>query len=116
MNQPQQPQQQINIQLGEKEAEGTYANLAMITHSPTEIIIDFARVMPRTPKARVLSRIIMTPMHSKMLLKALQDNLEKFEKQFGEIKIYGQAHATSKNIGFEHSTERQSPEQSEDEQ
>lgn len=112
MNQqpPQQPQQQIKIELGDKEAEGTYANLAMITHSPTEIIIDFARVMPRTTKARVLSRVIMTPMHSKMLLKALQDNLEKFEKQFGEIKMYGQAHAVSKNIGFEHSTERKGPE------
>ena len=67
----QQPQQQLNIELGEKEAEGIYANLAMLTHSPTEIIIDFARVMPRSPKARVLARIIMTPMHAKLLRKAL---------------------------------------------
>lgn len=110
----QQPQQQINIELGDKEAEGIYANLAMITHSPTEIIIDFARVMPRTPKARVLSRIIMTPMHAKMLLKALEDNLNKFEKQFGEIKLHGQPHATSKNIGFEPGLTRQENDSSDD--
>lgn len=94
-------QQQLNIELGEKEAEGIYANLAMIVHSPTEIIIDFARVMPRMPKARVLSRIIMTPMHAKMLHKALADNIKKFENQFGEIKIHGPQNMGSKNIGFE---------------
>ncbi len=98
---PTQPQQQINIQLGEKEAEGIYANLAMITHSPTEIIIDFARIMPRSPKARVLSRIIMTPMHAKLLLGALEENIKKHEQQFGEIKIHGGAHNTTKPIGFE---------------
>jgi hypothetical protein len=100
------PQQQINVELPEKEAEGIYANLAMIMHSPTEIIIDFARVMPRLPKAKVLSRIIMTPMHAKMLMKALTDNVKKFESQFGEIKIHGAPHQTSKTIGFESSTPR----------
>lgn len=95
----QQPQQQINIELGEKEAEGIYANLAMITHSPTEIIIDFARVMPRTPKSRVLARIIMTPMHAKLLEMALDENLKKFESQFGEIKMHGTA-PNAKTIGF----------------
>jgi hypothetical protein len=103
MTQP--PQQQLNIELGEKEAEGIYANLAMITHSPTEIVIDFARVMPRTPKARVLSRIIMTPMHAKLLHNALADNLKKFEKQFGEIKMHGATGQNSKTIGFESSTD-----------
>lgn len=93
-------QQQINIELGEKEAEGIYANLAMITHSPTEIIIDFARLMPRTPKARVLARIIMTPMHAKLLEKALEENLKKFEAQFGEIKLHGGPHQNAKTIGF----------------
>jgi hypothetical protein len=102
MPQEQQPQQ-INIELGEKEAEGIYANLAMIMHSPTEIIIDFARVMPRLPKSKVLARIIMTPMHAKMLHRALSDNLKKFEGQFGEIKIYGNPDKTSKPIGFESS-------------
>lgn len=96
-----QPQQQINIELGEKEAEGVYANLAMITHSPTEIIIDFARIMPRAPKARVQSRIIMTPMHAKLLFQALDQNLKKFEQQFGEIKMHGMPHQTSKPIGFQ---------------
>jgi hypothetical protein len=98
------PQQQIKIELGEKEAEGVYANLAMIAHSPTEIIFDFARVMPRTPKARVLARIIMTPMHAKLLHKALGENVTKFEKQFGEIKLHGTPHQTSKTIGFEDSS------------
>ena len=96
-----QPQQQINIELGEKEAEGIYANLAMIIHSPTEIIIDFARVMPRMPKSKVLSRIIMTPMHAKLLLRSLSDNIKKFENQFGEIKVHGSVEQNSKTIGFQ---------------
>lgn len=98
------PQQQINIELPEEQAEGIYANLAMIMHSPTEIVMDFARIMPRMPKAKVLSRIIMTPMHAKLLLQALTDNIKKFESQFGEIKIHGGPHATGKNIGFESNT------------
>lgn len=79
--------QQINIELGEKEAEGIYSNLAIITHSPAEFVIDFTRVVPGVPKARVLSRIITTPQHAKMLLRALKDNIEKFESRFGEINI-----------------------------
>ncbi len=84
-NEPQ--QQQINIELGEKEAEGIYSNLAIITHSPAEFVIDFTRIVPGMPKAKVLSRIITTPQHAKMLLGALRDNLEKYESRFGEIKI-----------------------------
>ena len=80
-----QPQQQVNIQLGEKEAEGTYANLAIISHSPAEFIIDFTRVLPGVPKTKVYSRIIMTPQHAKRLLRALMDNIKKYESQFGEI-------------------------------
>jgi len=83
-------QQQINIELGEKEAEGIYSNLAIITHSPAEIIIDFTRVVPGVPKAKVYARIITTPQHAKMLLKALSDNIDKFEAKFGEIKLEGQ--------------------------
>ena len=104
MKQPQHSQQ-INIELGEKEAEGIYANLAMIMHSPTEIIIDFARIMPRMPKSKVLARIIMTPMHAKMLHQALTDNIKKFESQFGEIKMYGSPDKSSKTIGFQSGTE-----------
>jgi len=83
--------QQINIELGEKEAEGIYSNLAIITHSPAEFIIDFTRVVPGAPKAKVHARIITTPQHAKMLLKALQDNISKFEKRFGTINIEGQS-------------------------
>lgn len=92
------PQQQINIELGEKEAEGIYSNLALITHSPAEFIIDFTRLVPGVPRSRVLARIIMTPQHAKSLARALGENIEKFEKQFGEIKIYGDAQ--SREFGF----------------
>jgi hypothetical protein len=98
-------QQRINIELGEKEAEGTYSNMVMIGHSPTEIILDFVRVMPGAPKAKVQSRIIMTPAHAKLLHKTLGENLTKFEKQFGEIKVHGGPEAMhGKNIGFEPSS------------
>ncbi|MCX7985096.1 MAG: DUF3467 domain-containing protein [Bacteroidetes bacterium] len=98
MNEP--VQQQINIELGEKEAEGIYANLAIITHSPAEFVIDFTRVMPGVPKAKVLSRIIMTPQHMKMFANALIDNIEKYEKKFGEIKIAGEQ-ASGMTFGFQ---------------
>lgn len=95
-------QQKLNIEVGEKEAEGIYSNLAVIGHSPNEFILDFVRVMPGAPKSKVQARIIMTPAHAKMLQKSLEDNLKKFEKQFGEIKIHGGPGAMQgKNIGFE---------------
>jgi len=84
------PQQQINIELGEKEAEGIYSNLAIITHSPAEFVVDFTRVLPGIPKAKVHARIITTPQHAKLLLNALRENIEKYEKTFGEIKIQGE--------------------------
>lgn len=93
-------QQQINIELGEKEAEGIYSNLAIITHSPAEFVIDFTRVLPGIPKAKVHARIVMTPQHTKMLLGALKDNLEKFEKKFGEIKLAGELTGTP-TFGFQ---------------
>lgn len=82
-------QQQINIEIGEKEAEGIYSNLAIISHSPAEFIFDFTRVLPGIPKSKISARIIMTPQHAKMLLNALKENVEKFENQFGEIQIFG---------------------------
>ncbi len=87
MNEPVQQQQQINIELGEKEAEGIYSNLAIITHSPAEFVIDFTRVLPGVPKAKVHARLIMTPQHAKLLMRALEENIGKFEMKFGEIKI-----------------------------
>lgn len=77
---------QLNIELPEDVAEGTYSNLAVIAHSNSEFIIDFLRLVPNVPKAKVKSRIILTPQHAKRLLKALIDNVNKFEKQFGPIK------------------------------
>ncbi len=89
-------QQQINIELNEKEAEGIYSNLAIITHSPAEFIIDFTRVVPGVPKAKVHARIITTPQHAKMFLNALKDNIEKYEARFGEIKLEQQP----QNFGY----------------
>jgi hypothetical protein len=76
---------QINIELNEEIAQGEYSNLAVITHSNAEFIVDFISMMPGTPKARVKSRIILAPQHAKRLLKALNDNVRKFESQHGEI-------------------------------
>ena len=64
-----------------------YSNFAIINHSPSEIIIDFARLLPNLPKARVYGRVIMTPLNAKLLLAALQDNLNKFEERFGEVRM-----------------------------
>ncbi len=77
---------QINIEVP-PDLDATYANFAMITHSPSEVIIDFARVLPNTPKAKVCARMLMTPMHAKLLLMALSENLQKYEAQFGPIVI-----------------------------
>lgn len=80
------PEQQINIELSEEMAEGVYANLAMIAHSNTEFVIDFIRLMPGVPKAKVKSRVILTPEHAQRLLMALQDNIAKYEDNFGTIR------------------------------
>src|ERR1700743_3839149 len=76
------PEQQLNIELTEDMADGTYANLAIITHSFAEFVIDFVNVMPNVPKAKVKSRIVMTPQHAKRLMKALIDNVKRFEGQY----------------------------------
>lgn len=80
------PEQQLNIELSEEMADGQYANLAIITHSFAEFVIDFVNVMPNVPKAKVKSRIVMTPQHSKRLMRALIDNIKRFETQHGVIK------------------------------
>lgn len=79
-------QQQMNIELSEDIAQGTYANLAVITHSASEFIMDHIQIMPGVPKAKVRSRIIMTPQNAKRFAKALLDNIEKYEENFGEIE------------------------------
>ena len=78
---------QFQIELKEDIAEGTYSNLAIIAHSTSEFVIDFVRMMPGVTKAKVKSRIVMTPEHAKRLALALQDNLIKYENQFGEIRL-----------------------------
>jgi len=86
MAEQQLPEQQLNIELSEEMADGAYANLAIITHSFAEFVIDFVNVMPNVPKAKVKSRIVMTPQHAKRLMKALIDNVKRFEGQYGTIK------------------------------
>ena len=83
-----QQQGQINIELGEKEAEGNYSNLAIISHSGAEFIIDFTRIFPGIPKAKVHSRIIMTPQHCKMFLNALRVKIRLFRQQGVSLRLY----------------------------
>ena len=84
--QQQQPQNQLNIEISEEVADGTYANLAIITHSHSEFVIDFVNVMPGTPKSRVKSRIIFTPMHAKRFMKAMQENISRYEAVHGDVQ------------------------------
>ncbi len=79
------PKNQLNIELPEEVAEGIYSNLAIISHSQSEFIVDFIRLVPNVPKAKVKSRIILTPTHAKRLMRALSDNIKKHEAQFGKI-------------------------------
>lgn len=83
---------QINIELDEKTAEGIYSNLAIINHSPSEFVLDFVTIMPGVPKSKVKSRIILTPQHAKRLLKAIGENIQRFEQAHGEIKDSEQPH------------------------
>lgn len=76
----------LNIELSEEVAEGIYSNLAIITHSGSEFVVDFIKIMPGVPKARVKSRIVLTPQHAKRLMRALNDNIMKFEQVHGPIK------------------------------
>lgn len=93
------PQQRITVDLGEKEAEGIYANLTLISFSNSEFILDFARLVPGLPKSKVHARIIMTPQSLKALHKSLGKNIERFEGTHGEIKLAGQTEA-GPGIGF----------------
>lgn len=81
-----QPPNQLNIEISEEVAEGIYANLAIITHSHAEFVVDFVNVMPGTPKSKVKSRLILTPQHAKRFMKALTENISKYESVNGPIK------------------------------
>ncbi|CAD0000963.1 DUF3467 domain-containing protein [Flavobacterium chungangense] len=91
MSNPKQQQEQINIELDETIAEGIYSNLAIINHSSSEFVLDFVNIMPGTPKAKVKSRIVLTPQHAKRLLRAIGENIHRFEAAHGEIKETEQA-------------------------
>lgn len=86
MDENQNQANQLNIELSEEIADGIYSNLAIITHSNSEFVIDFVKVLPGVPKAKVKSRILLTPQHAKRLAAALQDNISKFESIHGTIK------------------------------
>jgi hypothetical protein len=81
--------QEIKIEIGEPEAEGIYSNFVIVTHTDSEFIIDFARMLPGKPKAKIHSRVIMTPKNCKLFLSALQDNMGKYEQKFGKVNTSG---------------------------
>lgn len=83
---PQKPQRRIGLEIS-RDLEAVYANAALISNTPAEIIIDFVQVLPRMPKGKVKSRIILSPMHAKLLLNALAQNVTNYERQFGEIRV-----------------------------
>lgn len=91
---------QINIELKEDVGAGTYSNLAVITHSSSEFVFDFVRIMPGLPKAQVKSRVIMNPEHAKRLMLALQDNINKFESANGPIKDVGRGGGPNMPMNF----------------
>ena len=103
MTQPTPASTQINIELP-GDLDAIYSNFAIINHSPSEIVMDFARLLPNVPKARVYARVLMTPLNAKLLLKALQDNLAKYEEKFGEIRLPSDMgfEAPERAIGFKH--------------
>jgi hypothetical protein len=90
---------QISIELSEDIAEGTYSNLAIITHSSSEFVLDFIRIMPGVPKAKVKSRIVLTPQHAKRLMFALKDNISKFEAVHGNIDVTPDSPPIPMNFG-----------------
>lgn len=94
------PQRTVNIEIGDKEWEGVYSNFVIITHSNSEFVLDFARMLPGAQKAKVFSRIIMTPQHAKALLATLEQNVKRFEAEHGEIKLTP-ADLTRGPIGFQ---------------
>lgn len=93
------PEHQIQIDIDETTARGTYSNLALISHSETELIMDFIFLQPQSPKAKVVARVISSPVHAKRLLMALKDNVEKYEARFGPIRIETPAEP-AKPVGF----------------
>lgn len=99
MNENENKQQGLQIELTPEVAQGEYANFAIITHSSSDFVVDFARVLPGVPKSQVKSRIILAPEHAKRLLAALQENIMRYEREFGPIKIHNQEPRTIAPFG-----------------
>jgi formyltetrahydrofolate hydrolase len=97
MDEKKQQPQQISVEISPEQSEGIYSNIVLIAHSPSEFILDFARILPGLQKAKVFARILMTPQNACLLKDALDENLKKYEERFGKIKIFGKE---SKEIGF----------------
>jgi hypothetical protein len=95
-----QPGPPVQVEIGERESEGVYSNFVLIAHSASEFIIDFARILPGLPKAKVFSRIVMTPQHALLLHNALADNIKKYEDRFGKIKLHGKEEEAARSMGF----------------
>ena len=98
----------VNIEIGDKEWEGVYSNFVIITHSPSEFVLDFARMLPGAPKAKVFSRILMTPQHARALLDTLEKNIQKYENEHGKIKMSPNDPAKGP-IGFQTAPPRTEP-------
>lgn len=94
---------QINVELS-ADLEAIYSNFAIITHSPSEIVVDYAHMLPGVNKAKVRARVVMTPLNAKLLLKALQDNLAKYEERYGEVRVPSETgfETADRTIGFKH--------------
>ncbi len=90
----------IPVQLGEKEAQGVYANLVLITHSSSEFVLDFAKMLPGLQRATVQARVVMTPQHAKLTLRALEENIAKYEEKFGTIRLPERTEHPKGEIGF----------------
>ncbi|MGC8894469.1 MAG: DUF3467 domain-containing protein [candidate division WOR-3 bacterium] len=102
------PPPHLQIELPDNAWDGTYSNFVLITHSPSEFVFDFGRVVPGVQKVKVESRVIMTPQHAKLLLRTIEDNIKKYEARFGEIRIPGEEEG--KRIGFVPQFSQEKPE------
>ena len=100
MNENEKKQQGLQIELSQQVAQGEYANFAIITHGSSDFVIDFARVLPGVPKAQVCSRVILAPEHAKRLLAALQENIMRYENEYGPIRIPNQEQRTIAPFDF----------------
>ena len=99
MNEQPKPVRRLDVEIKPEQAEGTYSNLVLVAHSSSEFILDFARMLPGLPKARVLSRIVMSPQHIELLRRTLEENIKKYEARYGKIEVKEKP-GPAKEMGF----------------